>query len=612
MIKEEETDDETKAEPENVNDDLAEPKPPEDDTETENTTSPEVEDTDKKDVEPIALEKTGGRWHRLKKLLKSKKFYIPSAIIVVAIAAVIAIPKTRYQIFGLFWSQKYTISVVDSQTSQPITSASISLGGDTAITNSHGDATLNIKVGYHDLAISKKYYANNSANILVPFFVHGAVSYKLIATGRQVPITVLNKVGGQPVPDVSVSASGSVALTNAKGEALLVLPADKSSLSATISANGYNSLATTIHVVTQTTSQNTFSITPAGQIYFMSNLSGKLDLVKTNLDGSGRQTVLAGSGYEDAQSTVLLASRDWEYLALNSIRNSSGNNELNLINTTSDKVTNIDSGNASFTSIGWINHNFIYLVDRNGYSNWQPGATSIKSYNADTGAITALYSTSATGNSNANAQYQSIFNGAVEIVGNQVIFYTTWYDYPGYLSVAGQQNTLNVVNPDGSGAKVVSSVDASSSYFSNMFTYKPNIIAVQVDSNSSNQNTYYEYNSDGSYASTTDPSITNYSPGAAYTTYLLSPSGKQTFWSVPADGQNILYIGDQNGNSSSTIASLSPYSAFGWYTNNYVIVSQGGDELYIMPASGGPALKISDYTKANQNFYGYGSGYGAL
>jgi hypothetical protein len=609
MTEDKENDADINGAPEGLEDPITEQDQLSSEVKIEDNKTSEAEADTIGDSLPTVSKPHHSKLQKIKDLLKNKKFYIPSIIVVLVIAAVLIIPKTRYSIFGLFISQKYSISILDSQTKQPITAASIFLDGKSAATNNHGHATVNVKVGYHNLVISKKYYADTSTKVLVPISVHGTVSYTLKATGRQVPVTILNKVGGKPVSGVKVSAFGSVAITNDKGSALIVLPADKTSLAANITASGYNSLSATVHVDTKPTSQNTFSITPVGQIYFMSNLSGKLDVVKTNLDGSGRQTVLAGTGFEDTQNTVLLASRDWKYIALNSIRNTSGNSEINIINTATDKVTYVDSGNASFSSVGWIGHDFVYVVDRNDYSSWQPGASSIKSYTKTT---TVLFSTNATGSSDSNAQYQSITDGGVEIIGNQVIYDTTWYAYPGYLSVPGQHDTLNIVNPDGTGTKTISSMDASTSYFSNMYTYRPNIIAIGVFNNSNNQSTYYEYNSDGSYASTTDPDVTNYNVGVPGTTYLLSPSSKQTFWSISADGQNVLYTGDQNGEHSTTIANLSPYSAFGWYTSQYVIVSKGGNELYIMPATGGTALKISDYFKANQNFYGYGSGYGAL
>src|SRR6185369_16053847 len=114
-------------------------------------------------------------------------------------------------------------------------------------------------------------------------------------------------------------------------------------------------------------------------IYFLSKASGKIDVVKTNLDGTDRQTVLAGTGKEEDTDTILLASRDWKYLALKSRRDGKAV-KLYLIDTSNDKLTTIDEGNATFDMVGWQNDYFVYYVYRNNVKSWQPKGSSLKSY----------------------------------------------------------------------------------------------------------------------------------------------------------------------------------------------------------------------------------------
>src|SRR5262249_9184748 len=151
---------------------------------------------------------------------------------------------------------------------------------------------------------------------------------------------------------------------------------------ATISAKGYNPLSGKLLVTSQAISDNSFAVTPAGKLYFLSNLSGKIDVVKTDLDGTNRQTVLAGTGYENQYSTVLLASRDWKYLALYVQRKATGNPEIDLIDTSTDTMSNIDEGNASFALVGWAGDRFVYRVNRYGVPAWQSGQQALKSFNA--------------------------------------------------------------------------------------------------------------------------------------------------------------------------------------------------------------------------------------
>jgi hypothetical protein len=101
--------------------------------------------------------------------------------------------------------------------------------------------------------------------------------------------------------------------------------------------------------------------------------------------------------------------------------------------------------------------------------------------------------------------------------------------------------------------------------------------------------------------------------GSSYPTYLQSPSANDTFWAEPRDGKNTLFIGNEDGQKGKQIASLSEYFTYGWFTDDYLLVSKNSSELYIMPKGGSKnAIKISDYHKPVQNFYGYGGGYGGI
>ncbi|MEJ0072888.1 MAG: hypothetical protein WDN27_02250 [Candidatus Saccharibacteria bacterium] len=181
----------------------------------------------------------------------------------------------------------------------------------------------------------------------------------------------------------------------------LVIPSDATVQAATITTSGYNTARVNITAAGDL-AKNTFAVTPAGRLYFLSNLSGKIDVVKTNLDGTDRQTVLAGTGNEDSGSTSLLASRDWKYLALLS-RRSGDNASVYLIDTTNnDKLTTIDQGNADFSLVGWSGDNFVYQVTRNTISNWQAGQQALKSFDATSGETLLLDQTQASGTDQSN------------------------------------------------------------------------------------------------------------------------------------------------------------------------------------------------------------------
>jgi hypothetical protein len=98
----------------------------------------------------------------------------------------------------------------------------------------------------------------------------------------------------------------------------------------------------------------------------------------------------------------------------------------------------------------------------------------------------------------------------------------------------------------------------------------------------------------------------------SYATYLVSPSDNQTFWGDQRDGKNALFVGDEDGKNQKQIASLSGYKTYGWYTDDYLLVSKNSSELYVMSPTGGTPLKITDYYKPAISYNGYGGGYGGL
>lgn len=588
--------------------------------ETAETEPPEVEppaqtDDTEPDQKPAAS--GGGFPDRIRRLFAAwwanpLKRYIGLVVLLVVLLALL--PFSRNQALGLVLHERVSVVVTDSKMHTPVSGADVTVGSQKAKTDASGKVSLEVKYGAADLGVQKQYYKNYSEAAFVSFDSN-AFKVSLDATGRQVPVTVINKITGQPVSGADIKVVNTQAKTDKNGKATIVLPTGQAQLTGTATADNYNQANITVQVTNGVVPTNTFSLTPSGKIYFLSNQSGKIDVVKTNLDGTNRQTVLAGTGNEEPYSTSLLASRDWKYLVLLSKRTPSGNAVLNLINTTTGDITNFDSGNATFDPIGWDNDYFVYIVHRNGYKDWQSGATSLKSYDAKAGKMYTLDNTKATGSSEADAQYENLFPYDVQLVGNDILFSKTWYQTPGYLTVPGQQNTLTVINADGSGKKTVATLDAGKEYVGSTYQNSPQEVLIQVSQLDNSPSSYYKYTVDGSYAKDTDQgdiAALNNSFSTAYPTYLLSPSGNASFWTDVRDGKNTLFVGDDNASGGKQIATLSNYAAYGWYTDNYLLVSKGSSELYIMPKNGGTPLKITDYYKPTLSYHGYGGGYGGL
>jgi hypothetical protein len=547
---------------------------------------------------------TGRSW---KRLLRDKKIVIP-AVIVLALAVLAAVPVTRYALAGTVLKQRFSLKIVDTETKKPISGVTVQLDGKKATTDKDGKANVKVSVGDAKLTVEKKYYESESREVLVPILKQkDTLEVRIKATGRQVPVAVVNKITKEPLADAAVKVLGTETKTGKDGKAVLVLPADKTSAEATVSHDGYNSVATKIEITTKEVAANNFSLTPEGKIFFLSNLSGKLDVVKSNLDGTGREVVLAGTGKEDKNSTILLASRDWKYLTLKSRRDGGEYDKLFLIETATGKVTTMDEGEATFSVYGWADHRFVYKVERQKVEEHQPKKYAIKSFNAEAKKITTLDQSEAQ-YSASSGRYAAQRFDTVYIAGDKLIYGVEWGGW--YESVQNRLMAIRTIGVDGSGKRDVKTF--STNRYSSYFTSKPyafNEVYYEVYDNDTNEYIYFEYE-DGKVVSA-DIDSSEFSQ--EYPIYFISPSAKRTLWSEERDGKNVFFLGDENGEHEKRIAALEEFSTYGWYTDKYALVSKKGNELYIMAASelqpGQQPLKITNYHRPNYNIPGYGGGY---
>ncbi len=574
--------------------------------------TPQPENTDSKPTvtapttkpEPAKLKSSQHFYKRWLAAWWHKKLWTIPLTIVLILAILAAVPWTRYSLAGLVLKQNFNVEVIDTTTNQPVSNATVALDQVSAITDNHGLVKLPVHVGKRQLTISKQYYQTANVSVVVPI-LRQKVTWivKLTATGRQVPLTISNSINGQPVANALIRVADTEATTNQKGLVTIVLPANDSQLPANFSANGYNDGKGTIVVTAQAVPQNHFTLTPAGKLYFLSQLSGTMDVVKTNLDGTDRQTVLAGTGNESTSTTVLIASRDWKYLVLESSRAHPNQPELYLINTaTNDQLTTIDTTNANFNPVGWIGDTFIYSLSRNNVQSWQPDGEILKAYNAVSGQLTVLDQTSGTG-TGASSFALTTF-GNIYLINGTVIYTTDWSGSdPSQLS--GKSDSLFSIKPDGSGKQDIQDFPVPAtltypSYYLDTVQYSPLSIYLQVPGSSGN-NSYYTLTS----GSLTSSNISDSTFFNQFPVYISSADGTQTFWYEQRDGKNTLFIGDPSGLNGKQIATLSDYLPYGWYSDNYLIVAKD-NELYILPVNGGQALEVTDYFSSLQPGDNYG------
>lgn len=348
-------------------------------------------------------------------------------VIVAALGVLYAVPTTRYGILGNFVKKDVRIVITDSVTKKPVSQAVVKINGQSETTSEKGEATIkNVPVGEYTLETSKKCYKDTKKAYEVPVFGDTKkIDEQLVATGRQVEVKVTNTITKAALAKVSIVVGDTSAITDSKGVATIVLPAEKKTMDGVVSLDGYNDKKVSV-TVTDQTNKNMFALTPSGQVYYLSNLSGTQDIVKANLDGSGTKTVVSGTGNENPSNATLLSSRDWKYVVLSAHRTDDADEQLYILNTTTEVLTLFDKGDdVYFNLVGWSGHKLIYTVYRHNKQDWEKDRQSIKSYDADAGKLSVIETTAATGSNVFDVKYEQLTN--VSLIGDTLVYGKGWH-----------------------------------------------------------------------------------------------------------------------------------------------------------------------------------------
>lgn len=542
-----------------------------------------------------------GKKHRIRKFFaafwRHKKWTLPLTLLAV-VGALLAVPATRYPLLSPVVSSTYSVEITDSKSGAPVSGATVVIEGKSALTDAEGRAKIKAHVGKQDMTVSKKYYTTASSQILVGLKSQNpAVHIKLAATGRQVPLKVVDKLSGKAVKNAEIKVLDTSAKTDETGQAIIVLPTKNPTEKATVTASGYNQASAQVHITNKIVAENTISLVSAGRVYFLSNKSGDVDVVSTNFDGTSRATVAAGMGNEDS-STRLFVSPSRKYLALYAKRDDSKTAKLYVIDTSSNNVAPMDGALAGFGAIGWAGDNFVYTAESLTAQQWQPHQAALKSFDAASSKVTTLAQTNARGKSESYAYQLFSF---VKILNDQVVYGLAW-DTMGYYDAAGadlskQSNVIASVSADGSSKRTLKSLKLTNR---DLYTYlsavQPSPQVLYIRHSTSSAGVFYVYQ-DGNVTQTN--SVNEDTFYKERPTYLVSPSGQRAFWTENRDGKAVVFVGDANGENGKQVATLDNFTAYGWNTDGYLLVSKNNSQLYTLPADGlskgRQPMKVSDY-----------------
>lgn len=558
---------------------------------------------------PAITPKPPGRFKRFIKTKKGKAVLIILALLLV-LGVLWLIPATRYGILGTVVKKKTPVVVIDMATKKPVTEAQVQLGSLSAKTDNEGKVTLqDVPVGEYKLKVAKSYYTDVELPVTVPIFGEpNETRVDLVATGRQVSILLIDTISKKPLEKATITVGEASSTSDTSGVATIVLPADQEMLKGEVKLEDYNTTEVEVKVTDQADA-NKFSLTPTGTVYYLSKQTGKINVMKSNLDGTSAAVVVEGTGTESDSETTLLSARDWQYMALLAKRKTSAAGQLYLVDTKNGSLKTIDEGNVSIELIGWSDHNFLYTITRNEKKIWEDKRQALKSYNADTGMLTTIDETYGVGTNLYDAQYE-IINSPYIVEGK--VLYTKPLNRETYVTFTPTDRKSSIVaaTPSNGQKQVLKEFSSNKSASLQARLYEPQEVYFRVALDGSPA-AYFEYES-GALKSVTNSDDKFYN--AFYPTYLVSPDGQKTLWHEPRNGKNAIFVGDKNGKDSKELAIDSEYTTYGWFTDKYILLSRNKSELYIAPVdqSIGEPVKIANYHKPAFSFAGYGYGYGGL
>ncbi len=526
-----------------------------------------------------------GRWERFKSWLgttKGKTIAIGVGLLVL-VTGVIAATGLRYPVVGLVYKNSADIKVIDSVTKQPLSNAAVSLAGQSTTTDNHGTAEFNgLKLGKSTLTISKKAYKTSTQQVLVPIGRPKFEPVSLVSAGINISFEVTDKISGKKLDDATVEAGDSQAVSKGGQLRLALLPGGDLRVKAKLAKEGYHDATVDIEVK-DTAKPYKVALVPSGNVYFLSNRSGRIDMYSSRLDGTESQVVLAGTGKEDEQTGILPSIEQPDLVAIVSSREGRrdkyGNpiQDLFIFNGDTKKLTKVEDGFEFGNYRTWVKDYLVYQ---------KPNAQSCNS-------IKAYYVAGARGSTVAAG------SGAVCPTINTV------YDDVVLYSVSGTNSDsdgLYAIKADGAGKRRMSETPASQV----SRKAKETIQLVYYNHNLPKPQVWQNLNLGNLVVSKLDSGPSTISNRA----YNESLNEKLAVFVDERDGRSELYVTDHDGDNERRLTNLGSVNQFvQWYSNKYIVFSStksGENALYVVSVDGGQPQKVSDFYRGNSRAYGGG------
>jgi carboxypeptidase family protein len=491
-------------------------------------------------------------------------------LLLAAIGTTAAIPKARYAVLNTVGVRSSaSVTVLDNTTQLPLKNVAVELDGHKVRTDVKGVATFkDLKLGTYDLVIRRIAFAPQERAVTIGWGSNPLGTFKLRATGIQYTLAVTDYLSGRPISGAEVVSEESNALSDNKGKVILTVEdTEDTTLSVEVSAPGYRKQLLKLDATASTTAN--VKLVPAQKAVYVSKQSGKYDVYSSDLDGKNKKLLLAGTGNENSNLS-LVTSPNNQRAALVSTRDNLRDDDgfllfaLTIIDIRTGSAVTVDHAQ-QIQLIDWVGDRLVYRMTLAGASAADPQRSRIISFNYDSNARIQL----ATANQ---------FNMALGVKGH--VYYAP--------SGSDPQAALGLykVKTDGSGRKRLAENEVWTGLRS---TY--NTLSLQTP--------------DGWYAYTLNTekiSKTGAPPMATSYLFVDDSKAKRSAWTDIRDGKGVLLMYDVDKDTNTTLVTqdglTAPISWVGDKAIVYRIVTGSESADYVISPAGGQPHKLADVTAA--------------
>lgn len=244
-----------------------------------------------------------GWWH--KKWLRGTTLFL---VLGGAIAA-FAVPVSRYWLLNTAGVRvSASVVVVDGTTQLPLKGVEVNLGDGKVKTNGDGKAALTgLKLGAQNLTVIQAGFASVKRSIVLGWGSNPLDKIGLRAVGTQYTIEVRDYLSDKPIEGVEATSGDATAISDKNGKITLTVASSAATKDpVSLSKVDYRTEQITLNDDPKT--PNKASLVLARKAVFVTKSGGKYDVMKSDIDGQNKAVLLAGTGAETTNISLVTSS----------------------------------------------------------------------------------------------------------------------------------------------------------------------------------------------------------------------------------------------------------------------------------------------------------------